>query len=204
MSDLRPLALLAALNLAAAISPGPAFVLITKTAASARRPVALATAAGTVLASVIWATSALLGWQLVLSRAASVYRLLQFAGGLYLAFIGWSTWRHAPDPLPEVSDGGGFRRGLLLGLSNPKVIIFFSTIFTTLFTPGTPRYVKWAAPLVVLVDESLWYGTLATLFGTAAIQRQYRRVKTGVERVFGSLFVLFGLRLAWTSARSAP
>ena len=51
---------------------------------------------------------------------AGVYRFLQMAVGLYLCFIGWSTWRHAGDPLVrtravQVSTLTGFRKGLLLG-----------------------------------------------------------------------------------------
>src|SRR5256885_6616289 len=50
-TDVTPLAAVAALNLAAAISPGPAFVLITRTAAASCRSSALRAAAGTVAAS---------------------------------------------------------------------------------------------------------------------------------------------------------
>lgn len=208
MNEFQPLIAVAILNLAAAVSPGPAFVLITQTAVSCKRRVAWATAAGTVVASITWAGAALLGWQLILARAAGVYRLLEIAGGLYLAFIGWSTWRHAADPLPEMAGVGGaspsvgFRKGLLLGLSNPKVIVFFGTIFTTLFRPSTPGIVRGAALLVVFINETTWYMSLATLFGTSIMQRTYRNIKAHMERIFGGLLMLFGARLVWSGSRA--
>jgi len=208
MTEIHPLLTVAALNLAAAVSPGPAFVLITQTAASSRRRVAWAAAAGTVAASLTWAAAALLGWQLVLARVASIYRLLEVGGGLYLCLIGWSTWHHAADPLPVPAAGGGgsptvgFRKGLLLGLSNPKVIVFFGTIFTTVFAPATPVRVRWAALLVVFVNETLWYGSIATLFGTSAIQRTYMKLKVHAERFFGGLLCAFGVRLVWSGGRA--
>jgi threonine efflux protein len=165
--DLRPLAAIAALNLAAAMSPGPAFVLITRTAAASTRSSALKTAARTVVASVTWAAAALLGLQVVLTQAAGLYRTVQFVGGLYLCLIGIAMWRHAPDPMPaelvapDIQLPAAFRKGLFLGLSNPKVVVFFGTIFTTAFAPSTPVAVKWAALLIVLCVESAWYGTLA-------------------------------------------
>src|SRR3954469_21176268 len=107
MTDFQPLLSLAVLDLAAAMSPGPAFVLITQTAASSKRPVAWAAAAGTVAGSLIWGAAALLGWHRLLAQAASIYRILQIGGGLYLCFIGWSTWRHAADPLPVPTDDAG-------------------------------------------------------------------------------------------------
>jgi len=57
--------------------------------------------------------------------------------------IGIVMWRHAPDAMPTASGAdahvrGVFTKGLLLGLSNPKVVVFFGTIFTTAFAPSTP------------------------------------------------------------------
>jgi threonine efflux protein len=205
--DLTPLAAIAALNLAAAMSPGPAFVFITRTAAGSTRSSALKAAAGTVAASVTWAAAALLGLQVVLTQAAGLYRAVQLVGGVYLCLVGMAMWRHAPDPMPEDSRAadlqlrGEFRKGLLLGLSNPKVVVFFGTIFTTAFAPSTPAAVKWAALLVVLCIESAWYGTLALCFGSMPIRRAYRRVKTGLERVFGAVLMSFGAKLAWDGAR---
>jgi threonine efflux protein len=207
MVDLRPLATIAALNLAAAMSPGPAFLLVSRTAAGSTRRSALLTAAGTASASVIWAAAALLGLQVILTKAASVYHLLQFVGGLYLCFIGLSIWRGANVPLPALLPGesgerNSYRRALLLGLSNPKVIVFFGTIFTTAFDPSSPAAFKWAALLVVLVIETTWYTSLAALFGISPIQRGYRKMKKALERTFGGLMFVFGGRLTWAAART--
>ena len=202
MFDLQPLLGIAALNLAATMSPGPAFVLVTQTAVSSRRDVALAAAAGTVTASMTWCLGALLGWQFLLVRAVALYRFLHIAGGCYLGYIGVMMWLHARDPLPELdrqslTRGAAWRKALFLGLSNPKVIVFFGTVFTALFTPQTPAAIRWASPLIVLFNECVWYSLVATLFGTAPVQRIYRRLKAGAERVFGSFLLLFSARLVF-------
>jgi len=207
VTDLTPLAAVAALNLAAAISPGPAFVLITRTAAASSRSSAVKAAAGTVVASLIWAAAALLGLQMLLTQAAGLYRVIQVAGGLYLCLIGTIMWRHAPDPMPAGSAGnvqvrGAFTKGLLLGLSNPKVVVFFGTVFTTAFATSTPTPVKWAALLVVLCNESIWYGSIALCFGSSLVQRRYRRVKASLERIFGALLTVFGAKLVWNGAHA--
>lgn len=206
-ADLTPLAAVAALNLAAAISPGPAFVLITRTAAASSRSSALKAAIGTVTASLIWAAAALLGLQVLLTQAAGLYRAFQVLGGLYLCLIGFAMWRHAPEPMPVASGAelharGAFSKGLVLGLSNPKVVVFFGTVFTTAFAPSTPAWVKWSALLVVLCNESLWYGSLALCFGSSPVQSTYRRVKTSLERSFGALLLAFGVKLVWNGAQS--
>src|ERR1700761_5115131 len=206
MIDLRPLATIAALDLAAAMTPGPAFLLVSRTAAGSTRRSALLTAAGTASSAAIWAGAALLGLQVILMKAANIYHLLQFIGGLYLCFIGISIWRGASRPLPavtasKVTERNAYGRALMLGLSNPKIIVFFGTIFTTAFDPSAPAAFKWAALLVVLLIESSWYTSLATLFGISPIQRAYRKIKKGLERTFGGLMFLFGGRLTWASVR---
>jgi threonine/homoserine/homoserine lactone efflux protein len=202
--DWKPLMAIAAMNLAAAMSPGPPFLLVTRTAAGRGRQAGLQAAAGTATASVSWAIAAVLGLQVLLMRAAGVYRVFQFLGGLYLCYVGLAIWRGAKTKLPLDGSGPGtqvnpFRRGLTLGLSNPKVIVFFGTIFTTAFTPGTPQSLKWAAVLVVLCIETLWYTTQALFFGVGPVQAVYQKVKTGLERVFGGLLILFGGKLVYGS-----
>jgi threonine/homoserine/homoserine lactone efflux protein len=206
MVDLRPLLTIAALDVAAAMSPGPAFLLVSRTAAGSTRRSALLTAGGTASASVIWAAAALLGVQMILTRAAGIYHVLQFLGGLYLCYIGISIWRGASVPLPavipaEVAARRSYGRALLLGLSNPKIIVFFGTIFTTAFDPSAPAAFKLAALLVVTIIETTWYTSLATLFGISPIQRSYRKMKKALERTFGSLMFLFGGRLTWSSVQ---
>ncbi len=188
------------------MSPGPAFLLVSRTAAGSTRRSALLTAGGTASASVIWAAAALLGVQVILTKAAGIYHVLQFLGGLYLCYIGISIWRGASVPLPavipsEVAERRSYGRALLLGLSNPKIIVFFGTIFTTAFDPSAPATFKWAALLVVTIIETTWYTSLATLFGISPIQRSYRKMKKALERTFGSLMFLFGGRLTWSSVQ---
>jgi threonine efflux protein len=204
MSNLQPILTVAALNVAAAISPGPAFLIVSKTAAASTRRAALLVVAGIVTGSVIWAVAALLGVQLILAKAASIYRFLQLFGGVYLAYIGWSVWRGAAQPLAETSAparGGGFRKALLINLSNPKVIIFFGSVFGTVFKPSTPLAVRWAAVPTVFLIDGTWYCCVALLFGILPVQRIYRRIKTGFERTCGGFLVLFGAKLVWTGAR---
>jgi threonine/homoserine/homoserine lactone efflux protein len=162
-------------------------------------------ASGVILGSVIWATAAVLGLQLLLTRAAAIYRLIEIAGGIYLCFIGTQVFRHAAAPLPEVQElradrAAAFRKGLLLNLSNPKVVVFFGTVFAALFNAQTPPSERWLAILIVFFDETLWYVTLATAFGSAPVRRVYTKIKTPAERIFGA----FSASLARGSCGAAP
>jgi RhtB (resistance to homoserine/threonine) family protein len=194
---------IAALHLVAVASPGPAFIMVTRASVVRSRVAGLATGVGVATAALLWALAATLGLNLVLEQAPWLYWLMQVLGGLYLLWIGIQSWRHAAAPLPaEGSHMPGtttlfdfWLQGLTSSLANPKIIVFFGSIFVTLFTPGTPTWVWVAAVIIVPVNEILWYALVAFTFSTRPVQAFYRRAKAFIDRLMGSLMGFFGIRL---------
>ena len=54
-----------------------------------------------------------------------------------------------------------WRRGLLVGLTNPKTATFFATLFVTLLPVGAPAWVYLAVVGLVGGITALWMGLLA-------------------------------------------
>jgi RhtB (resistance to homoserine/threonine) family protein len=194
-----------ALHMLAVMSPGPAFVMVTRAAVGQSRAAGIATGLGVAAAALTWALGASLGMNLVLARLPWLFRAIQLAGGVYLLWLGVQSWRHAAAPMAEAALPAGGRRsdlwrawttGLRGGLTNPKIMVFFGSIFVALFAPGTPLWVRVAAVAMVPVNETIWYSTLATLFAAGPVRRYYRRAKAWIERATGTLLGGFGLRLA--------
>src|SRR5512139_1614229 len=98
-SYLWPLAGLALANLLGIISPGPAFLMVSRAAAGRSLGVGVALGAGVAIAATIWAAAACFGIALLMTQFASVYGIIQLAGGAYLIFIGISAWRHSRAPM---------------------------------------------------------------------------------------------------------
>ncbi len=135
-----------------------------------------------------------------------MYRFIQLAGGIYLAFIGWSIWRGAARPFPDPNaraPRATFRKAFFLGLSNPKVIVFFGAIVGTAFPQGTPGLLRWGTVPIVLIIETLWYGSLALLFGVTPVRNHYRRIKAVFERSCGGLLIVFGAKVTWSGAHDS-
>jgi threonine efflux protein len=189
-------------HLMAVMSPGPAFVTLTRISIGEKRRAALAAAFGLATAALIWAVGASLGIHLLLEKAAWLYGGLRLAGGAYLIWLGIEAWRHAGAGLaPAVAGTEGmspwraWRTGLATNFANPKVIVFFGSIFVALFAPETPLWVRIAALALVALNECLWFTLLALVFSSASIQSVYRRAKRWIDRVTGAAMILFGARL---------
>jgi threonine efflux protein len=204
------LATLAGVHLLAAASPGPAFVSVIQS--SVRNPwrTMLLHVLGLGLASGLWACAAVFGLQALLVRVAGLYRILQLAGGLYLAWIGLQAWRHAEEAMPaELEETAAVTPlravwgGFTTNVANPKVMVFFGSVFTAVLKPEMPGWVRLAAIGIVLVDNMLWYGGVGTLLSSARARRAYGRAKTAIDRTAGTVMLLFGLKLVWDARRAA-
>jgi threonine/homoserine/homoserine lactone efflux protein len=190
----------------AAASPGPSFVLVAQTAVGSGRRAGLLAAFAMMLGAVIWAAAALYGLQALFARFEWLYLAMRIGGGLYLLYLAVMLWRHAPEPLPEPSAAGdkagavqGFVRALLLQLGNPKVMVFFGSIFLALLPAHPPTGMQIATLAIVAFNEFTWYALITLLFSGGPARTIYRRAKFWLDRIMGGALALLGLRLALLS-----
>jgi threonine/homoserine/homoserine lactone efflux protein len=192
---------LAVVHLLAVASPGPSTVLVVQTAAVSRRR-GLISAVAMMLGALAWASAALFGLQALFAQFAWLYLVFQVAGGLFLVYLAVMIWRHARDPLPEIevlasgSDWQVFTRALLLQLSNPKIMVFFGSIFLSVLPHDMPAWLQATVLALVAFDEFTWFALLALTFSGETARTFYRRAKFWIERFMGGALALLGLRLA--------
>jgi threonine/homoserine/homoserine lactone efflux protein len=192
---------LAVVHLLAVASPGPSTVLVVQTAALSRRG-GLISAFAMMLGALAWAAAALWGLQALFAHFGWLYLVFQVAGGLFLIYLAVMIWRHARDPLPEietVSRGSNwqvFTRALLLQLGNPKIMVFFGSIFLSILPQDLPGGMQVAVLAIVAFDEFTWFALLVLMFSGATARAFYRRAKFWLDRTMGGALALLGLRLA--------
>lgn len=129
------LPLLAAYTLAVfmlILTPGPVVALVTGTAARHGSRKAFVTVVGANAASLVLIAFAAMVLAGVVALTPFYLSLLGLAGSL---FIGWgavnSLQRRNRDPadIAPMSERGGWLKGFLIGVSNPKDILFFVSFF---------------------------------------------------------------------------
>ena len=198
---------LAVVHLLAVASPGPSTVLVIQTAAVAGRRGGLLAALAMMVGALLWASAALFGLQALFARVDWLYLAFRIGGAIYLFYLAIQLWRHARDPLPEMPVGlalrltgwQGFLRALLLQLSNPKIMVFFGSIFLSLLPAQSPDWLDGAALAIVAVNEFTWFALLALVFSGESARAFYRRVKVWLDRLMGGVLGLLGLKLAFDS-----
>jgi threonine/homoserine/homoserine lactone efflux protein len=198
------LSIAAALCVGAA-SPGPSFLMVAKTAASAGRSNGLNAALGMGLGTLIFAIVSLLGLNAVFLAVPALYVALKLIGGLYLAYLGFRIWQGAKQPLDVSIDAtsgnlaGGqsyFLLGFATQVSNPKTAIVYAGVFAA-FLPVTPsiQYDLAVVSLAFIIDAG-WYAIVATVLSSNGPRGTYLYYKKWVDRSAGGILGALGLKLA--------
>ena len=198
---------LALVHLLAVASPGPSTVLVIQTAAVSGRRGGLLAAFAMMLGALMWAAAALYGLQALFAQFQWLYVAFRVGGAVFLIYVAWMLWKHARDPLPEIadlpagqgSDWQGFVRALLLQLSNPKIMVFFGSIFLSVLPQHMPAWMDATVLAIVAFNEFTWFALLALLFSGQPARAFYRRAKFWLDRFMGGALALLGLRLALSS-----
>lgn len=205
-SDLLPLLSIGIIQLLAVISPGPSFLITARTAVVQSRGDGIKVALGLGAGTVIWSSAALLGLNAVFHAVPVLFMAMKVAGALFLLYIAWMIFRHAAEPLRI--EGGGerlanpFVKGFLTQISNPKVAVFFGSIFIAMLPAQVPLWMVVALIAIVSFNEVWWYSVVALFFGSGPVRAFYLQAKVWIDRVTGLFLGALGLRLLW-SAREA-
>ncbi len=193
----------AGLSLFAAVSPGPAVLMSARTGLTEGFRTGALLALGIASGAVFWAASAMFGLNLLFAVAPTLLWALKIGGAAYLLWLAWQLWREARTPLAAGdtrpvprSGSAAFRLGLMTQLSNPKPAVMFSAIFLGTVPPETPSWVYAALLIVVFANESLWNMAVARIFSLDRTRLRYISLKTVIDRGFGALLALLGVKIA--------
>lgn len=182
--------------------PGPGtFTLLTATARGGVRA-GYATLAGLMLGDQILIAIAATGVAALLQAHPVLFTGLRYVGATYLIWVGINLLREpaaAAGDSPAVQHGRRwFRQALLVGLLNPKAILFYMAFFPLFIDPVRQRGALTLATMAVLIAilSVGWCSVL--IFGGQFIARRlagYPRVGVWLRRAVGVCLVVFGLRL---------
>ncbi|MDZ4361536.1 MAG: LysE family translocator [Variovorax sp.] len=194
-----------------AMSPGPSFVMVARTAVASRSD-GLAAALGMGAGGLAFSIAALAGLQAAFLAVPGLYLAIKAFGGAYLIYLGFRIWRGARQPLAITPDtdasprsqgrsGRTFLLGLATQVSNPKTAVVYASIFAAFLPREVPLVLALAVPAVIFCIETGWYAIVALALSSAAPRAAYLRYKTWIDRAAGGVMGLLGLRLVWSAVR---
>ena len=200
--ELFTLATIGGIQMLAVISPGPSFLITARTAVAASRLDGMKVALGLGAGSIVWSTAALLGLKAVFQDVPVLFMGMKLGGALFLLWIAYQIFRHAAVPLDLGSGNSGTRRshfmqGFFCQIANPKVAVFFGSIFIALLPAQVPWWMVAALIAMVSFNEVWWYSLVALFFGAGPVRAFYLKAKKWIDRITGLFLGALGLKLLW-------
>jgi threonine/homoserine/homoserine lactone efflux protein len=128
--------------------PGPSLLFTIGRALSVGRREALLSVVGNALGLLVQVLLVALGLGAVVAASATAYTVLRLAGAAWVVWLGISAIRHRSDARVALAasrraperPGAAVRTGLLVGMGNPKTIVFF-VAFLPQFTDAAAGHV---------------------------------------------------------------
>jgi threonine/homoserine/homoserine lactone efflux protein len=193
-----------------ALTPGPVWIyLLSRTLAQGRRAgyFSLFGVATGVVVHVLLAAAGLSAFVLAIPGA---FNLLKLAGAVYLLYLALGTLRgggftFTPQPLPPVADRVLFRQALAASVLNPKVAVFYLSLFPQFIDPraGSVFGQSVVLGMVHITISALFDSLLVTVAAALSAWFVRRPAWLRAQRWFlGSAFGALAIWLALTPARA--
>ena len=193
------------------VIPGPSNLFLLGHGIGHGRRSAVAAVTGIETASAIRVLLAAAGLSTVLASSAAAFNATRWAGAAYLAYLGIRALRTgqpqqspgspaAPVPLPRSA-----RKGLIVGLGNPKMVIFFLAFFPQFIhsAQGPQAIQMLILGAVFWVIGTIWDLAFACASGTIGTWLRHRpRIRAAQPRLEGLLYLGLAAWAATTGSRS--
>jgi threonine/homoserine/homoserine lactone efflux protein len=186
-----------------AASPGPGvFATIARALASGFRP-SLAVICGIVLGDVIFLLFAAFGLSLVAQALGNMFFIVKICGGAYLIWLGVRIWLKKPEPVIGNqnrnihSQWGNFATGLVITLSNPKVILFYCGFLPTFLDLSALTLIDLVIVVTIITAVlGCVLGTYAFLASRARRMFANQQAVRRLNRAAGGVMVAAGVAIA--------
>lgn len=198
-----------------ALSPGPDNLFVLMQSIQRGWRVGIAVVVGLCLGVVVHTTAVALGLAAVFAASSIAFTVLKWCGAAYLAYLAWGAWR-APVSAEKSGVGAAdnaslrtevagkellvmVRRGVVMNLTNPKVLIFFLAFLPQFADPTVgpvgPQIFVFGA--VFILAAFLVFGAIALFSGAFGnLLLRSPRAQYWLNKITAVVFVGLAVKLA--------
>jgi threonine/homoserine/homoserine lactone efflux protein len=185
-------------------TPGPNMLHILSRSVEFGLRRSIAAMAGCLVALVLILSASAGGLTALLMALPGAFEVLRYLGAAYLLYLGIQAWRADVAPLDVGEDTlrttqsamNLFRGGFIIGVSNPKLLLFAAAFLPQFVNQQAPQAPQFAVLVLTFAAiEMFWY--LAYALAGGSLSRQLRKppLKRTFNRLTGAIFLGFGALL---------
>lgn len=167
---------------------------------------------GITIGVLIWATAAVLGLAIIFTTMPIIQGIVMMLGGSYLVYLGIKMAKVKTNAVfdekqnanvPNQSILKSIMKGLLVNLSNAKVVIYFSSVMSLVLVNITETSQILTALAVITVETFLYFYIISVLFSRSVAKQFYSQYSRYIDNAAGLIFIFFGIYLIYSSVQHA-
>jgi threonine/homoserine/homoserine lactone efflux protein len=181
--------------------PGVGNLAIITSTTKGRVAGGLAATLGVIVADQILMWLAVAGVAAVMTANPTVFGLVQYAGAIYLAYLGvrMILAKEGDAPVLDMQPRRFFQQAMLITLLNPKAIVFYMAFFPLFVDPARHQgLLTFGVMALTIAGLTFLYCAVVIAITRFAAGRMRASPRIGVwlNRVAGVMLVGFGVKLA--------
>lgn len=211
-NEITILATLASVHWIALMSPGPDFALVVQNTTRYGRKTGLYIALGLSCGILLHSLFSLTGVSYLIQQHPALFALVQLMGGGYLLYLGigalyavWSTRHQTANNSGNTtgyllaSKRQAFARGFATNILNPKALVFFLSLMSSLVPSDMSWEGKGIALFILWLLSLVWFSLLAWLLSSVRLQQKLHRAAKYIDGGCGIIFSFIGFTIIYRS-----
>ena len=191
------------IQLVAIMSPGPDFAIICRNSLIYSRRTGIYSALGISLGILVHVTYTLVGIGLIISKSVILFSTIKLLGAAYLIYIGYKSLKAKPirenskeKSKQDLTRLQAIKIGFVTNILNPKVTLFFFSLFTQVISPTTPASLRALYGLQMFVFTLSWFTLLAITISHPIVKNQFLSMSHYLEKTMGVILIGLGIKVA--------
>jgi homoserine/homoserine lactone efflux protein len=195
------------------IFPGPSALLCLSHGLTYGKAYALATVFGGAIAALCLMSLSAIGLGAILAASGQAFFIVKLIGAFYLIYLGFNLWRNSLNAIhlntiEQVSNKTTsrfslFKTGFIVGISNPKDLLFFAALFPNFIRIDQPQLMQFiilaSSWFVLDMLFMFMYSSMGTKIEPWFLNKRQRQ---RFNRATGGVFALLGGGLLLSSAQT--
>jgi len=183
-----------------AMSPGPSLAVVIRNNINYNRLSGIMTSIGHGLGIGVYATLAVLGLGFLLQTNQTLFLLIQILGLIFLFFLGllFIFQKQSEEKInSDQNQLNSFLQGFLVAIINPKIMIWFTAIFSQFISIEASVSFNLILILTASSIDAIWYIIVSIIITGYGVKSFLIDKKTLIQKITGSILLIISLSLLY-------
>ena len=187
-----------------AMSPGPSLALIIRNSINFNRTSGIVASIAHGLGICLYATVTVIVLEFILKKSEIIFFVIQICGSFFLIILGLTfVFKKNNENQNDTYQihSNSFAQGFFIAIVNPKILIWFTAIFSQFIDINASLLNKTILILTPSVIDAIWYSLVAILVTGYGLKEFLNNKKFMIQKIIGILLILIAFSLIYSLIR---